>query len=37
VKLNGEVIGEKSIELMDNETWERPSSMGGCKGIKNKE
>jgi len=24
VKLNGEVIGEKSIELMDNETWERP-------------
>jgi len=24
VKLNGEVIGEKSIELKDNETWERP-------------
>jgi len=23
VKLNGEVIGEKSIELKDNETWER--------------
>ena len=24
VRLNGEVIGEKSIELMHNETWENP-------------
>jgi len=24
VRLNGEVIGEESIELMQNETWESP-------------